>query len=665
MHDIPWKARHLAHVLVFAMLSGVSHARSVSIVPAESLAWGVSANGQVVVGQLNGLLGNEAFLWTSLTGMVRLGVLPGGSSSYAYATSGNGQAVVGASENALFNNEAFLWTMTGGIQGLGFLPGGVTSQASAVNSSGSVIVGHGDNALGQTEAFRYDSNGMAGLGFLAGGIGSQATGVSGDGAVIAGWGGNVNGQTEAIRWEQGAAYGLGLFPSGSFSEAHGISADGTAIVGFGDNVTGLVEAALWKNNTLTGLGFLTGGVSSQAFAVNTDGSVVVGKADDAFGNNLAFRWDTGNGMQSVETWLLAAGANTQGWQLHEASGVNADGSVVVGQGTDPFGATRAYLARVSAGGETGLIDPAVWIGTLGGARAGFHSAQSQQAQSMDGAHHRTLLSYDANGFKHGLWVSGEAATRSAGEGGHAYLSEIGVFTDAIPSLRIGLATAYDRARQQLEFNGSSRLEGNYWLLEAGWRPTGKNWQTSLTLSSGRWDVAIRRAYANGGGTDVSVGEAPVRGSSMRLRLDFPSAWSWGETKASPYLAYAETRTRMAAYVEQGGAFPASFNTQKDTLRDGRIGLRLSHDLSSTLAVHGQFEWLHRFDRQGAPLSGSEASGLLPFAFSGEAVDRDWLTAGLDIDWEISRTLMIVGALVGSLSADEQAATLSVSLRYAF
>ena len=62
-----------------------------------SIAKGVSANRAVVVGQSSSASGNEAFRWTSRTGMVGLGDLPGGYfSSHADGVSADGAVVVGS-----------------------------------------------------------------------------------------------------------------------------------------------------------------------------------------------------------------------------------------------------------------------------------------------------------------------------------------------------------------------------------------------------------------------------------------------------------------------------------------------------------------------------------------------------------------------------------------
>jgi probable HAF family extracellular repeat protein len=62
----------------------------------ESAAYGVSADGSVVIGGADSTSGDEAFRWTQAGGMVGLGDLPGGAfGSRAYGVSADGSVVVG------------------------------------------------------------------------------------------------------------------------------------------------------------------------------------------------------------------------------------------------------------------------------------------------------------------------------------------------------------------------------------------------------------------------------------------------------------------------------------------------------------------------------------------------------------------------------------------
>ncbi len=72
-----------------------------------------------------------------------LGDLPGGTfTSRAYGVSADGAVVVGEGSRADGNDGAFRWTASGGMVDLGDLPGGnFYSRARGVSADGAVVVG--------------------------------------------------------------------------------------------------------------------------------------------------------------------------------------------------------------------------------------------------------------------------------------------------------------------------------------------------------------------------------------------------------------------------------------------------------------------------------------------------------------------------------------------
>jgi len=311
-------------------------------------AYGISADGSVVVGYGVTSQGAEAFRWTRADGMVGLGDLPGGGfGGRASGVSADGSVIVGASYSAS-GWEAFRWTAGEGMVGLGDLAGGYfESDAHAVSADGSTIVGAGVSDSGP-EAFRWtESGGMVGLGALPGGTiySSEATGVSADGSVIVGQSSSAMGTEEAFRWtEASGLVGLGDLPgSYSGSRAWGVSSDGAVVVG-GGRCPGPMwpghEAFRWTTSGgMVGLGDLPGGAfDSEAIAVSADGSVVVGAScSRPFlvwpGGFEAFVWDAEHGMRNLRELLVNEyGLDLSGWTLIAGMGVSADGSTIIGNG---------------------------------------------------------------------------------------------------------------------------------------------------------------------------------------------------------------------------------------------------------------------------------------------------------------------------------------------
>jgi probable HAF family extracellular repeat protein len=253
----------------------------------RSVAWGVSADGSVVVGWAYNAAGRmRPFRWTAAGGMQDLGTLPGSDESVARGVSADGSVVVGwAWSDVPGYGRAFRWTAAGGMQDLGTL-GGSEGGATAVSADGSLVVGVADNAEGQYRAFRWTEAGrMQDLGTLPGGCCSWALGVSADGSVVVGWAYNAAGRSRAFRW----------------TEASGMQDLGTL-----------------------------GGRSSWARGVSADGSVVVGWAENAEGWSRAFRWTAAGGMEDLNTTY--ASLLTDGSVLWAADAISPDGRYIVGSG---------------------------------------------------------------------------------------------------------------------------------------------------------------------------------------------------------------------------------------------------------------------------------------------------------------------------------------------
>lgn len=318
----------------------------------ESTASAISNDGTTIVGSSApniGSLGRVAFRWRQDSGMLSMGMPGGADSTRASDVSADGSVIVGRITFNIggdYRDVAFRWT-SAGYQELGDLPGGfVRSSAGAISADGLIIAG--DSSSGGVELFRWtQSTGMVGLGDLPGGVvGAFASGIA-DNGVIVGAGTPDYGQIEAVRWTQsGGLVGLGDFQDSSLqSAARDISSDGNVIVGHGspNGTLGEYEAARWEGGTMYHLGYLPGDNSSIAYAVSGDGSTIVGWSRGS-GDGRAFRWTISDGMQSIAELLNSNGVSTSGWVLTTATGVSADGKIIVGYGRNPSGQTEAWRA---------------------------------------------------------------------------------------------------------------------------------------------------------------------------------------------------------------------------------------------------------------------------------------------------------------------------------
>ncbi len=334
---------------IFFLIAPVAHAAAPSFQGIDlARAHGVSADGKFVVG--------GAYRWSATEGLLSLTSPWDEFYAVALAVSADGSVVVGSRSFEPYDphTEAFRWTAQSGIVGLGDLPGGmVYSEAFGISADGSVIVGVSQGELApETEAFRWTAaDGMVSLGL------GYARAVSADGSVVVG---ESNG--EAFRWTaETGMIGLGLLPGAYSSGAYDVSADGRVVVGgasFTDPEVG-GEAFRWTaEEGMVGLGHLSfpgswGRKYSYASGVSADGSVVVGTSYDVGPleiENRAFRWDPLHGMRSLHTLLEQSyGVDLDGWTLLDAIGVSDNGRTIVGNGYSPL--DQAWAAVVGPCGD--------------------------------------------------------------------------------------------------------------------------------------------------------------------------------------------------------------------------------------------------------------------------------------------------------------------------
>ena len=221
-----------------------------------------------------------------------LGTL-GGSESEAYGVSADGRVVVGRARNAAGQWRAFRWE-NGVMQDLGTLGGG-ESEAYGVSADGRVVVGVAANAAGQRRAFRWtaSSGRMVDLGTLPGYSESYACAVSADGTVVVGWAYNAANQYRAFRWENGVMRDLGA-PGNNW--AYGVSADGSVVVGTSVGAFRWTASGGMEDLNITYARVLTSICASrlnEARAISPDGRYIVGWGYNAATNREeAFLLDT-------------------------------------------------------------------------------------------------------------------------------------------------------------------------------------------------------------------------------------------------------------------------------------------------------------------------------------------------------------------------------------
>ena len=300
-----------------------------------SRAYGVSADGQVVVGRLS----TRAMSFTPGSNPVSLTPINTISDQdTAYDISADGKTIIGAS----IGGYSAIWNQSGMIK-LSALPGATETIASGVSSDGSVVVGVSGNY-----GFRWTKEtGMVNLGNFA------AWDVSGDGNIIVGDYWLTNGSTTAMYWT--ASSGIVKFLEGYGnvpSNVNSISLNGKYIVG-GYNGNGF----FWSTDS----GMKQ--INFEANSVSNDGYIAVGRNLSNGYKATIWNNNTNTGNELLTTLKNMNLKGISDWtSLDNATAIagdNTNGYTIVGYGKhiNNFGSTSFMIRNVIFP----VPEPSTWV----------------------------------------------------------------------------------------------------------------------------------------------------------------------------------------------------------------------------------------------------------------------------------------------------------------
>ncbi len=640
-------AAALSLVTASAQAAGFTDIHPSGATTDNTYAYGVSADGNTAVGysSIYSYLGSACFF--DAAGLHDLGQ---GAGSYATGVSANGSIIVGTKSVGGLD-QAFKF-LGGTTTLLGDLGGG-TSNALAISGNGQVIVGHSFDGTAEV-AFKWTSGGMAAISTAPSGLyqDARATGVSYDGGVIVGWLTDSYSQIRAFRYTGTTLEVLpGQIGQGTF--VFGVSANGNVIVGgLLDSVGYQYAFKYTEADGFVSLGFLYANQPTEAHAANANGSVIVGMGyAPGSGNQHAFKYQDGV-MTDLGTLL--------GGTYSNATGVSADGTVIVGTSTVTGGYSHAFVYANDV-----MLDANEWMRSINGANSVLSMASSLSALPMEGAHHRPLMSYDSMGKQSQAWATGDFGASSRQSDSHVTTGEIGAST-TFGNMVAGLAAGHGSQNQDLIYGGSAHVAGNYILGEIDARLPGTQGILSAVVLAGNWQANTYRGYTTGSGTQFSSGSTGLSSQSLRLRYDGPALRLMNRWEASPFASFTVMRTTADAYAETGGSFPAHFDAQAHTSQEARLGLTTKYILGTDTSLLLTGEWIHRFDATTATLTGNDVlHGALPFSAAGLPVTRDQARVGVDVDHKLNTDTLLNFSVHAASNGQSPDFSAALSIRRAF
>ena len=597
----------------------------------------VSGNGLTVVGTDTSTGGFRAFRIVGGTHSL-LNLDASGSFSEAAAASQDGLVIVGHTDISGVIHAA-IWN---GVS-LTTLPLGAYAEmrATGVSADGLTVVGFMVDVNGRTDAFYRDSLNFVSLASLSGLLHTKATGVSGDGSLIVGTVSNDFffspiardgfihdrvGVTLTVINPRGD--GVAGFGSRPFTEMTGISADGSTSIGVSYSIgssptTDGLAFRRASNGTITSLGNL-GGAWSIPNAISANGAVIVGQSANG-SSEEAFVYQNGT---MTGLGFLPGGSTSN------ATGVSADGSVIVGYGDVTGGATHAFTYANQT-----LLDATEWMRSLNGPGGLTAMANNLSSLPLEGAHHRPLMSYDGMGKQRQFWATGDFGASSRQTDRRTSFGEVGA-SQAYGETVVGVAVGTALQTQDLLFGGDAKITGQTFMAEIDTRLADKESILSLLVLRGEWDAQTARGYVTGGGNDISRGQTDMDTTTVRVRYDGPTQKFTGNFTAAPYASFALTRVNTDGFAESGGSFPATFDAHSHTAKESRLGLLTKFTAGPATTIRVTAEWIHRFDDAGDVLSGVNQTTSGAFSVAGLAPTKDQARFGFDVDHKLSADTML-------------------------
>lgn len=312
----------------------------------------ISGDGTTIVGYCeDSALPERAFRWKA--GAIE-SLDDEGLGSAAYGVSANGQVIVGSvtrtddfdgntPEPAAWTNSVLEVYLSDADRNNATTDS--PSVLTDVSASGTIAIGvTGANGLAYWDVTSATLYGPEPVTLWFAPYGGEMNAISDAGTTMTGNYGSPSSHSAVYWTEAGGKDGLTTLAVTGNVPA-GLSADGSTVVGRSNN-----QAVVWSSPEETPELL---GAAGTAVAASADGGLIVGVGDLGGAGNEPFITDRTD-LVGLTQALLDAGVTLTGWTLTHVTDISSDGTRLVGSGKNPDGVVQAFRVDLSDTGIVGL-----------------------------------------------------------------------------------------------------------------------------------------------------------------------------------------------------------------------------------------------------------------------------------------------------------------------
>ncbi len=390
-----------------------------------------------------------------------------------------------------------------------------------------------------------------------------------------------------------------------------------------------------------------GGNRTRINAITPDGRVAVGQSGTGPDiNSGGFRWTELDGMQSIQAWLAASGITlADDIVIGSAEGVSDDGSVITGYLEDD---SFYFIAK----GDSGLITLADLEQSILGTTAAISSTRTAASLVLNGAHGHPM-SRRAETGRFLAWAGGDYGQDNHGErDGSISVAEAGGGYNFGPA-QLNLAVGRTDSTQDTPFDGETDHTGTFGIVDVIIPVPSTPLFVTVTGIYQDSKLDIRRGYLNGGLPDRSDADTDATTYGGALRVDWVDAFTVAGIDITPFTKLVITRSKIDAFTETGGGFPAAYQTQRDTISDLHLGANASYALRKNVRLIATLEGVYRFQDHASSIGVSVPGVTLGFtSLAGENYKQFWLSGGLGTEYDVGAgtfSVMLNGTTEGAAS----------------